>query len=135
MQVLASLLVTASAAIVGVLGALHLLYTFHGTKLLPRESGVRETMESSGLELTQQTTVWRAWIGFNASHSLGALLFGLVVIAAVKNDLALIALATGPFRRFSPDFGPGPPSAANVEIAIDMGKYVESFSWRGDPPR
>lgn len=59
----------------------------------------------------------------------------LVVLAAVKNDLALVALATGPFRRFSAEFGPGPPSAANVEIAIDMGKYVESFSWRGDPAR
>jgi hypothetical protein len=59
----------------------------------------------------------------------------LVVVAAVKNDLALVALATGPYRRFSADFGPGPPSAANVEIAIDMGKYLESFSWRGDPPR
>ena len=59
----------------------------------------------------------------------------IVVMAAVKNDLALVALATGPFRRFGPDFGPGPPSAANVEIAIDMGKYAESFSWRGDPAR
>lgn len=78
MQVLASGLVTASAAIVGVLGALHLLYTFRGTKLLPRESGVRETMERSGLEITRQTTVWRAWIGFNASHSLGLLMFALV---------------------------------------------------------
>ena len=58
-----------------------------------------------------------------------------IVIVAVKNDLALIATGEGPFRRFSPDFGPGPPSAANVEIAIDMGQYVESFSWRGDPPR
>ena len=25
-----------------------------------------------------ETTVWRAWIGFNASHSLCAMLFGLV---------------------------------------------------------
>ncbi|MGI9126193.1 MAG: hypothetical protein ACR2JM_15805 [Mycobacterium sp.] len=58
-----------------------------------------------------------------------------VVIAAVKNDLALIAVAEGPFRRFSRDFGPGPPSSANMELAIDMGKYVESFSWKGDPPR
>ena len=40
---------------------------------------------------------------------------------AVKNDLALIAVAEGPFRRFSPDFAPGPPSAANLEIAMDMG--------------
>lgn len=59
----------------------------------------------------------------------------VIVIAAVKNDLALIALAEGPFRRFSQEFGPGPPSAANLEIAMDMGKYVESFSWKGDPPR
>lgn len=59
----------------------------------------------------------------------------IIVIAAVKNDLALVAAAQGPFRQFSPGFGPGPPSAANVQIAQDMGKYVDSFSWRGDPPR
>ena len=58
-----------------------------------------------------------------------------VVVAAVKNDLALIALAEGPFRRFSQDFGPGPPSGANMELAMDMGRYIESFSWEGDPPR
>ena len=39
----------------------------------------------------------------------------------------------GPFRRFSQDFGPGPPSAANLEVAMDMGRYVESFRWKGDP--
>ena len=59
----------------------------------------------------------------------------VIVIAAVKNDLALIALAEGPFHRFSADFGPGPPSAANLEIAMDMGKYVESFTWNGDAPQ
>jgi hypothetical protein len=58
-----------------------------------------------------------------------------ILMAAVKNDLALIATAEGPFRRFTPQFGPGMPSAANLEVAIDMGKYVDSFSWRGDPPR
>lgn len=61
--------------------------------------------------------------------------FRVIIIAAVKNDLALIASAEGPFRRFTKDFGPGPPSGANVQIAIDMGKYVESFRWRGDAPR
>ena len=59
----------------------------------------------------------------------------VIVIAGVKNDLALIAVAEGPFRRFTPDFGPGPPSAANLEIAMDMGTYVESFRWNGDPPQ
>lgn len=59
----------------------------------------------------------------------------ILVMAAVKNDLALIAFGTGPERAFGPDFGPGPPSGANLEIALDMGKYVNSFRWRGDPER
>jgi hypothetical protein len=59
----------------------------------------------------------------------------VIVIAAVKNDLALIAAAVGPHREFTPAFGPGPPSPANVQIAQDLGKYVDSFKWRGDPPR
>lgn len=58
-----------------------------------------------------------------------------VLMAAVKNDLALVATAEGPFHRFTPEFGPGIPSAANVEIAADMSTYTDSFSWRGDPPR
>ena len=59
----------------------------------------------------------------------------ILVTAAVRNDLALIAFAAGPFRAFGPDFGPGPPSGANLQLAQDMGKYVNSFQWRGDPPR
>lgn len=59
----------------------------------------------------------------------------IVVLAAVKNDLALIAGAAGPYHEFGPDSGPGPPSGANLELAQDLGKYVNSFRWRGDPPR
>jgi hypothetical protein len=59
----------------------------------------------------------------------------VLVMVAVKNDLALVAAAVGPFREFGPDFGSGKPSAANLQIALDMGKYVNSFAWRGDPPR
>jgi hypothetical protein len=59
----------------------------------------------------------------------------VVVIVAVKNDLALIAAGAGPFHEFGPKFGPGRPSPANVQIAEDMGQYVNSFQWKGDPPR
>jgi len=59
----------------------------------------------------------------------------VIVMVAVKNDLALVAGAVGPYRAFGPDFGSGKPSAANLQLALDMGKYVNSFSWRGDPPR
>jgi hypothetical protein len=59
----------------------------------------------------------------------------VLVMVAVKNGLALIAAATGPYHEFSPDFGSGHPSGANFFLALDMGKYVNSFTWRGDPIR
>lgn len=59
----------------------------------------------------------------------------VIVMVAVKNDLALVAGAVGPYHEFGPDFGSGKPSAANLQIALDMGKYVNSFAWRGDPVR
>ena len=56
----------------------------------------------------------------------------VIVIAAVKHDYALIAVAVGPYHEFSPDYGNGHPSPANLEVAMDMGKYVNSFRWSGD---
>jgi hypothetical protein len=88
-------LIAANAATIFELGLMHLVLTFRGPKLLPRDRELRAQMERSTLVLTRETTVWRAWIGFNASHSLGALLFG-----AVYGYLALVqpvALAGSPF--------------------------------------
>ena len=59
----------------------------------------------------------------------------VMVLVAVKDDLALVAGAVGPYHAFSPEFGSGKPSAANLQLALDMGKYVNSFTWRGDPLR
>lgn len=78
MPLLASSLMVASAAILLFLGSMHLLYTFRGTKLHPRDPALRERMEAVSPGLTRQTTMWKAWIGFNASHSASAMLFGLV---------------------------------------------------------
>ncbi len=72
---------------------------------------------------------WPPGSGGNASR------IRTVLLVAVKNDLALVAGAMGPYHEFGPDFGPGLPSAVNLQIAQDMGKYVNSFSWKGDPPR
>src|SRR6267154_4707691 len=44
--------------------------------------------------LTRQTTMWKAWVGFNASHSYGAILFGLVY--------GYLAVAHGSFLFQSP---------------------------------
>jgi hypothetical protein len=75
---LAPLLVAASAAIILLLGLVHLLYTFHGPKLTPRDRDLQARMQQASPVITRQTTMWKAWVGFNASHSFGAILFGAV---------------------------------------------------------
>ena len=67
-----------SAAIIALLALLHLLYTFHGTKLRPRDTHLERQMALVSPEISRHTTMWQAWIGFNASHGFGALLFALV---------------------------------------------------------
>lgn len=78
MNTIASLLIAASAAIILLLGLIHLLYTFSGPKLLPRDSELQRRMKEVSPVITRQTTMWKAWIGFNASHSYGLILFGAV---------------------------------------------------------
>lgn len=69
---------TSSAAIIGLLGLAHLWITFRGNKLHPRDAELTKRMHEVSPVLTRQTAMWQAWIGFNASHSMGALLFGAV---------------------------------------------------------
>jgi hypothetical protein len=82
-----SLLVAASGAIVAVFGLVHVLYTFRGRRLFPRDDALRARMHDVAPVITRETTMWKAWLGFNASHGLGLVLFGAVY--------AYLALARG----------------------------------------
>lgn len=73
-----TLLLTVSAGIILALGMAHLIYTFRGPKLTPRDATLHTAMTQVSPVISRETTMWRAWIGFNASHSFGAILFGLV---------------------------------------------------------
>ncbi|GGA82758.1 hypothetical protein GCM10011521_21300 [Arenimonas soli] len=68
----------ASAAILFALGTLHLAYTFVGDKLTPRDPALQVRMRDVSPVITKETNMWRCWVGFNASHSIAAMLFGLV---------------------------------------------------------
>lgn len=67
-----------SAGVVLILGIIHLVYTFSGTKLLPRDPSLQVSMSLTAPVITKETTMWRCWVGFNATHSIGLILFGLV---------------------------------------------------------
>ena len=75
---LAQMLMLLSAATLLLLGTAHLIYTFSGDKLKPRDRDLQHAMMQDHPRITRQTTMWRAWVGFNASHSMGAMLFGLI---------------------------------------------------------
>jgi hypothetical protein len=61
-----------------ILGGIHLLYTFFTNKFSSRNKLVDEEMKISFPILTKETTMWKAWVGFNASHSSGAIYIGLI---------------------------------------------------------
>lgn len=108
-----SLLMAASAVVLGSFGAVHLLYTYRGSKLDPRDPALRASMERTPLVITRQTTVWRAGKGFNASHSLG-----MIALALVYGHLALAR----------PEVLSGSPFLLALGIAILLA-YL-SLAWR-----
>jgi hypothetical protein len=77
-HLLAQTLVAASAGIFLFLGTMHLIYTFASRKFSPRDAELESKLKLVSPVISRQTTMWRAWIGFNASHSIGAMLFGLL---------------------------------------------------------
>ena len=74
----AKILMVLSAGICFTLGVMHLVYTFRGPLLTPRDPALQISMSQIAPVITNETTMWRCWVGFNASHSMGLVLFGLV---------------------------------------------------------
>jgi hypothetical protein len=89
------LLLLAGAAIFAVLGTLHLLYTFVGTRLDPRDPATIAAMQATSPRISRETTVWRAWIGFNASHSLGAIVFAAFVAGLAGWHMDVVRASPG----------------------------------------
>ena len=90
----ARILMVLSASIVLTLGVIHLVYTFWGPNLTPRDPELQISMSQIAPVITRETTMWRCWVGFNASHSMGLILFGLV--------FGFLALAHGQLLFHSP---------------------------------
>jgi len=85
----ARVLMFVSASIVVTLGVVHLVYTFWGPNLTPRDHALQISMSQISPVITNETTIWRCWVGFNASHSMGLILFRLIFgfLAAAHGQL------------------------------------------------
>jgi hypothetical protein len=62
--------------------------------LSPRDPALRDAMAREHLLLTRRTTLWLTWVGFNLSHSLGAVLFGVVVMLIGRSPASFEAQAS-----------------------------------------
>jgi hypothetical protein len=90
----------AAGAIFCLLGLLHAIYTLgdivRPRRLAPSDPDLVARMRSSGLRLSRdRTNMWDAWLGFNLSHSLGAIVFGILCITATsKPSLVWLAVVS-----------------------------------------
>jgi hypothetical protein len=73
-----SAFIAASAAVILLLGLVHVLYTFRGPKLHPRDPELTARMMAVSPVISGETTMWRLWAGFNASHSFCLIFFGVL---------------------------------------------------------
>jgi hypothetical protein len=76
---MSAILLILGGTVFGVLGALHAIYTLldlrNPRRLAPVDPSVAHAMANSALRLSGgRTDMWRAWVGFNFSHSLGVLM-------------------------------------------------------------
>jgi hypothetical protein len=86
MTMIETALLMVGCSIFAVLGRIHAVFTFTTNKFDARDARLNEAMKRTSPVLTRETSMWNAWVGFNASHSLGAILFGLVfIILAFEN--------------------------------------------------
>jgi len=77
MESIAQALWLIGSSIVLILGSLHLQYTLFTRRLHPGKESLMGEMKQIHPVLTNRTTMWKAWVGFNCSHSIGAIYFGI----------------------------------------------------------
>jgi len=76
--IIARILIGAYAAIILYFGSAHLAYTFVTDELTPVDGQLEMAMKRVAPRISSETTMWKVWVGFNVSHSMGLMLFGLI---------------------------------------------------------
>jgi len=72
------ILIGVCAAIILYFGSAHLAYTFVTDELTPVDGQLEMAMKHVAPRISSETTMWKSWVGFNVSHSMGLILFGLI---------------------------------------------------------
>lgn len=87
------MLALAAATIFAILGLLHLGYTVHDSLTRPRYFQPRDPALLDALRQTKVALApggrdyWSTSLGFHYSHSIGALLFALLIVVTVQHEI------------------------------------------------
>jgi len=119
---LARILVASGAALLGLLGTIHIVTTFFTNKLDPREPAAIATMKATGLVLGGRTSLWNAWVGLNALLGLFLLLFAATYLLVAVRHMSL--LRDSPTLVWLPVVG----GAAYLAIAFRFGGPIIEFA-------
>lgn len=94
----AQILFVLAAALFCLLGLIHAVLTIRDLhdprSFTPTDDKVRQAMSEARLRFAPATTVWRAWLGFHLSHSLGLLVFGGILGGLALFDFRFVAGST-----------------------------------------
>lgn len=84
------ILLSIAAAIIILLGGFHGFLTirdlYDPRSFTPTDDSVRKAMQNQPIRLHPSTDLWKAWLGFNLSHSLGLLVAGGTLLAIALFD-------------------------------------------------
>jgi len=119
---LARILVAFGAALLGLLGTIHIICTFFTNKLEPRDPATIAAMKATSLVLSGSTNLWNAWIGLNAFLGLFLLLFASTYLLLAVGHMSL--LRDSPPLAWLPVAG----GAAYLAIALRFGGPLIGFA-------
>jgi hypothetical protein len=92
---LSALFFLVGAAVFASLGIAHGVLTLRDLRVprsfTPIDDNLRRAMAETPLRFAPQTTMWKAWLGFNLSHSLGLVIFGIFLGALALGDFRVVA--------------------------------------------
>jgi hypothetical protein len=92
---LSELFFLVGAALFALLGVGHGVLTLRDLRaprsFTPIDDSLRRAMAEAPLRFAPQTTMWKAWLGFNLSHSLGLVIFGTFLGALAFRDFGVVA--------------------------------------------
>jgi ketosteroid isomerase-like protein len=121
-MMLAQILIASAAALLGMLGTIHIIATFFTNKLDPREPATIAAMKATGLVLGGRTSLWNAWVGLNAILGLFLLLFAATYLLLAARHMSL--LRDSPTLAWLPVAG----GAAYLAIALRFGGPIMEFA-------